>query len=112
MLNMLVLPDILQGKEKVSFIKALHDATEGNPEALSLLLSAVQSWSYITPADIAQFRTIWEAAKLRPPKPNALVLLRRVCKRQGFMPPSMIEALFDDASFDFAAYLRWHNSAR
>ena len=112
MLNMLVLPDILQGKEKAAFIKALHDASKGDPKAFNALLAAVQSWSYLSsPTDIAQLKALWAAAKLRPPSPNALALLRRVCKRQRFMPPSMIEALFDDASFDFVAYLKWHNSA-
>jgi hypothetical protein len=112
MLSMLVLPDILQRSGKAAFIKALHDASEGNPNAFSALLSAVRKWSHwSSPADIAQLDALWAKAKLRPPTADALALLRKVCVRQRFMPPSMIDALFDDASFDFAAYLNWQNGS-
>jgi len=112
MLNMLVLLDVLQGKEKRPFIKALHDATNGDPKVFDTLLRATQSWSYLSaPTDRAQLQTLWTSAKLRPPHPNAMALLRRVCKRQRIMPPSMIVALFDDLSFDWSAYLKWHNRA-
>src|SRR5262245_58229555 len=112
MLEMLVLPDILQGNEKTAFIKALHDASHGNPKAFIALLAAVQKWSYLSSStNISQLEALWAAAKLRPPKPNAMALLRRVCKRQRIMSPSMLEAFFDDASFDFSAYLNWHSRA-
>ncbi|MEY9136514.1 hypothetical protein ACVMII_005410 [Bradyrhizobium diazoefficiens] len=111
MLNTLVLPDILQ-RDTAAFVKALHDASKGNPAVFETLLAAVRKWRYFSsPADIAKLKACWAKATLRPPRPNAFALLRRVCVRQRLMPPSMIEVLFDDASFDFTAYLNWHKSS-
>ena len=111
MLNMLELPRLLNGKARRPFLKAVHDASKGDPKALKALLSASGGWGDLSAADINQLKTLWASFKTQAPTPNAMTLLRRACQQQRCpLPPSMIEALFDDASFDFVAYLKWHNS--
>ena len=111
MFNMLpLLPDILK-KERGAFIKAVHDASIGNPKALEALLAALRSFGELSAADVKQLKSLWASAALQARIPNAMAQLRRTCEREPFMPRSMVEALFDDASFDFVAYLAWHNSA-
>ena len=110
MLNMVELPRLLKGKARSPFVKRVHDASNGEPKVLNILLHALGGWEDLSAAKVKQLKSLWASARLQPPIPNAMAQLRRTCERQPFMPHSMIEALFDDASFDFVAYLKWHNS--
>jgi hypothetical protein len=92
-------------------MKTVHDASKGEPKVLDAVLNALRGWDDLSATDVNQFKALWASFKKQAPMPNAMARLRGTCEREPFMPRSMIEALFDDASFDFIAYLAWHNSA-
>jgi hypothetical protein len=108
MLNMIVLPDLGRGAQFDEFVSSVHAASNGDPAVLALLLKAFDQWHKIDKAFEAKVRRTWNRTTLIDT--SAITILRRTCTGQRVpLPPSMVHAIFDDASFDFVAYLAWHN---
>ena len=76
---------------------------------LVLLLEAFSEW-YSPNSDVwAQIERRWRSFEQRDPDFDCIDKLREICNEHQ-MPTMMIEAMFDDPTFDFVAYLDWHNS--
>ena len=88
---------------------AAFGTSNGNPEILRLLLEA---FSEVYPSDSDVFARIerhWRSFEQRGPDFDCIEKLRETCNEHQ-MPATMIEAMFDDPTVDFVAYLDWHNS--
>lgn len=111
MLNMIVASDLKTEEDLREFIGAVHSASNGDPAVLTLLIEAFQGWEeFDTAAARSRLRKVWSTFDGKPRASDCVRTLRRICSEQSFpLPNTMIEALFDDLSFDFIAYLKWHN---
>jgi len=88
---------------------AAFGASKGNSEILRLLLEPV-SQVYPSDSDVfAQIESHWRSFEQHAPDFDCIETLRQICNEHS-MPAEMIEAMFDDPTFDFIAYLDWHNS--
>ncbi len=107
MFNMIILPDLSRARLN-EFVKAAHSASNGDPSVLALLLVAFDQWPEVDKALGSAIQKAWKRSTLS--HESAIAILRRTCTDQREpLPPSMVRAIFDDASFDFVAYLAWHN---
>jgi hypothetical protein len=108
MFNMIELPGLGQGKKFDKFVGSVHAASNGDEAVLLLLLKAFRHWHKASNAFQAFVVHAWNGRRLS--EQSAIQYLRRACTdQQRPMPQSMVHAIFDDASFDFVAYLAWHN---
>ena len=98
------------------FVGSLHGASNGNPAILPLLINAFEQWhDPDDPNEDAQERAelerLWMSFDAGEPIPDPVTTLRTFCATQPIpLLPSMEHAIFDDPSFDFVAYLNWHNT--
>lgn len=109
MFDMIHLPDLGREARFRNFIIAAKSASRGDPAVLDLLISSFAHWHDIDGASEQDVRRFWRAGTMS--YAAAVKLLRRTCTMQRDpMPPTMVAAIFDDPTFDFVAYLAWHNS--
>jgi hypothetical protein len=93
------------------FVGSLHAASSGNPDVLPLLVDAFKQWHVELDdgkQERAKLESLWKAfdAGQRTPHPDPVKTLKMFCMSQPIpLPDSMVHAIFDDPSFDFAAYL-------
>lgn len=105
------LPDLLSHSRLAQFINAAQIASGGTAATLELLIDAFNSWHQMDEALEANIRRLWSKGTSRASVDDAIATLRHCCtEQQTPLPATLIEALFDDASFDFVAYLAWHNN--
>ncbi|XIA64958.1 hypothetical protein ACFIOY_00260 [Bradyrhizobium sp. TZ2] len=107
MFNMIVAPD-LTDMRLYELIGAAFGASNGNPDILRLAIEALSERSDVPARKIER---LWRSFELRAPDFDCVETLRQICNEQSPpLPATMMEAIFDDPSFDFVAYLDWHNS--
>ena len=95
----------------VEFVGAAFGASNGNPGVLRLAVEAVSEWYPPNSGVLAQIERHWRSFEQRAPDFDCVATLRQICSEQSPpLPTTMMEAIFDDPSFDFIAYLDWHNS--
>ena len=106
LLNMIVAPDLANGDQLFEFIGSVYGASNGDPAVLRLAIEAFSNWPQLdSDASAREIERLWRAFEER-----GTATLRQICAEQSLpLPASMMEALFDDPSFDFVAYLNWHN---
>lgn len=110
MLNMIVAPD-LTDERRLELIGAAFGASNGNPDILRLAIEAFSEWYPANSDVLAQIERHWRSFEQRAPDFDCVATLRKICNEQSPpLPTTMMEAIFDDPSFDFIAYLDWHNS--
>ena len=109
MFNMIVLPELGTGESFRNFFEAAFVTSDGDPAALELLIEAFDHWVEVDKDFEALMRRSWHTSGMAHDK--AIATLRQTCTDQSVpMPPTMVDSIFDDPSFDFTAYLAWHNS--
>jgi hypothetical protein len=95
----------------VEFVGAAFGASNGNPDILRLAIEAFSEWYPPNSDVLAQIERLWKSFEQRAPDVDCVAMLRQICNEQSPpFPTTMLEAIFDDPSFDFVAYLNWHNS--
>ena len=110
MFNMIVAPD-LTDERRLELIGAAFGASNGNPDILRLAIEAFSEWYPANSDVLAQIERHWRSFEQRAPDFDCVATLRQICNEQSPpLPTTMMEAIFDDPSFDFVAYLDWHNS--
>jgi hypothetical protein len=110
MFNMIVAPD-LTDERLGEFVGAAFGASNGNPDILRLVIEAFSEWYPANSDVLAQIERYWRSFEQRAPDFDCVATLRKICNEQSPpLPTAMMEAIFDDPSFDFVAYLDWHNS--
>ena len=112
MLNMIVAPDLDTDDKLCEFVGAAYGASGGNSVVLRMLIDAFSHWPQLdSEAVTLEIKRLWKLFEERAPDFDCIATLRRICTEQSFpLPTSLVEAIFDDPSFDFVAYLSWHNS--
>ena len=109
MFNMIALPELGIGESCRNFLEAAYVSSDGDPAALELLIEAFENWIEVDADFEALMRLYWRSRGMT--LENAIASLRRTCTEQSIpLPPTMVHSIFDDLSFDFTAYLAWHNS--
>ena len=109
MFNMIILPELGTGESFRNFFEAAYVSSDGEPAALELLIEAFDHWIDVDADFEALMRLYWLSRGMT--LENAIASLRRTCAEQSIpLPPTMVHSIFDDPSFDFTAYLAWHNS--
>jgi len=105
------LPDLLSNSQLAQFIDAAQIASGGTAATLELLMDAFSSWHEMDEALEADIRRLWSKGASKTSVEDAIATLRNCCTEQRDpLPAALVEAVFDDASFDFVAYLAWHNN--
>jgi hypothetical protein len=109
--SMICAPD-LTDERLAECIGAAFGASNGDPAVLQLAIEAFSDWPEIdADALTRKIEQLWKAFETRAPDVDCRAILRRIFSEQPLRPStSRIEAIFDDPSFDFVAYLDWHNS--
>jgi hypothetical protein len=94
------------------FVESLHGATGGNPAILKRLIEGFDQWrEFDSKRARCHLAKVWKSFDGQPAAPDAFERLKHFCTLGGFpLPPSMIHTIFEDPSFDCAAYLKWHES--
>jgi hypothetical protein len=111
MFNMIILPDLLRSSQLARFIDAARTASSGNPAILELLVDAFGQWHEMDELLECNIRRTWNRSRRMKQGEDAVAILRNFCTEQQVpLPATMVEAIFNDPSFDFIAYLTWHNS--
>ncbi|WFU16433.1 hypothetical protein [Bradyrhizobium sp. CB3481] len=110
MFSMIYLPDLLSSSGLTQFIGAAQIASGGKAAILELLIDAFSQRHEMDEALEANIRRLWSRHPPNISVRDAIAELRSRCTHlQTRLPTDLIEAIFDDASFDFVAYLAWHN---
>jgi hypothetical protein len=112
MLNMIMTPDLMIGETLHHFVGAVHGASKGDSAVMKVLIKSCRHWDeFDTKSARTRLRDVWNSFNGNPPAFDCVAYLRRICTEQSYpLPDTMVEALFDGLSFDFIAYLKWHNS--
>ena len=109
-LNMIVAPN-LTDERLVQLIGAAFGASNGNPDILRLAIEAFSEWYPPNSDVLAQIERHWMSCEQRAPDFDCVAMLRQICNEQSPpLPTTMMDAIFDDPTFDFVAYLDWHSS--
>ena len=108
--NMTIAPG-LTDERLLKLIGAAFGASNGNPDILRLAIEAVSECHPPNSDVLAEIERHWMSFEQRAPDFDCVATLRQICNEQAPpLPTTMMEAIFDDPSFDFVAYLDWHNS--
>ena len=78
---------------------------------LELLIDSFNEWLDVDEAFDSNVRGLWSCSHTTKQIGDAITSSRRICTEQRIpLPETMVDSIFDDPSFDFTAYLAWHNS--
>lgn len=106
--SMIVLPELGTDDLFRNFFEAAFVSSDGDPAAQELLIDAFDQWIDVEKEFEALMRLSWRTNGMG--HEEAIATLRRACTDHSAMPSTMVHSIFDDPSFDFVAYLAWHNS--
>ena len=101
-------PYDLSDVDVFQLVRALFEASRGNPDVKALLLDAPFDWlpSKLAAALSAMYEIYWNAFQQAPPALDGLRALREMCLHQEHpWPETMVAALFDEPSFDAEAFV-------
>ena len=100
-------PYNLTEAETVDYVGGLFEASRGDPDVKAVLLDSPFDWLPDAEAEALSMRygALWDNFQDSPPAVDGLRALRELRSRQRPLPEGMEVALFDDASFDAAAFV-------
>jgi hypothetical protein len=110
LINMLDLHDLAATDGRLfELIGAIFGASNGDPAVLSV---AIEAFSNCIDDDALtrKIERLWKSFEDHAPEFDCIATLRKISTETPLTSASLIEAIFDDPSFDFVAFLNWHNS--